>query len=157
MDLMEAIAVISGLPRPIALRAPDCLCPVSDRRAELGFRVRLSGTECATVPPRGESFSHQFVQALLVVSQCLRHCRVDGKGAAALDQHRVFSGVARTSPSRLGVSERAAAWAMMRSSGDTFGSRMTPTKKSSGEISGLEAAVAMATFLSAVFLFGVPR
>jgi hypothetical protein len=31
------------------------------------------------------------------------------------------------------------------------------SKKSSGEMSGLEAAAALAAFLSAVFLLGVPR
>jgi hypothetical protein len=34
---------------------------------------------------------------------------------------------------------------------------MMPNKNSSGEISGLAAAAAMAAVLSAVFLFGVPR
>jgi hypothetical protein len=34
---------------------------------------------------------------------------------------------------------------------------MMPNKNSSGEISGFAAAAASAAFLSAVFLFGVPR
>src|ERR1700726_2683997 len=45
----------------------------------------------------------------------------------------------------------------MRSSEDTLGSLMMPNKNTSGEISGFAAAAAMAAFLSAVFLFGVPR
>ena len=39
----------------------------------------------------------------------------------------------------------------------SVGSRMTPNKKSSGVISGLEAAAAIPAFVSAVFLLGVPR
>jgi hypothetical protein len=46
---------------------------------------------------------------------------------------------------------------LMRSSEDTLGSLMMPNKKSSGDISGFAAAAASAAFLSAVFLFGVPR
>src|SRR5437763_13230047 len=45
----------------------------------------------------------------------------------------------------------------MRSSEDTLGSLMMPNKNTSGEISGFAAAAASAAFLSAVFLFGVPR
>jgi hypothetical protein len=58
----------------------------------------------------------------------------------------------------LGWTNGAAAWATLtRRSGDTLGSLMTPNKNSSGEISGLWAAAAIAALLSAVFLFGVPR
>src|SRR6476659_7571598 len=50
------------------------------------------------------------------------------------------------------------AWAtLMRSSEDDLGSLMMPNKNSSGKISGFAAAAASAAFLSAVFLFGVPR
>src|SRR4029077_13866118 len=45
----------------------------------------------------------------------------------------------------------------MRNSEDTLGSLMKPNKNSRGEISGFAAAAARAAFLSAVFLFGVPR
>jgi hypothetical protein len=38
-----------------------------------------------------------------------------------------------------------------------LGSLMMPKKNASGEISGFAGATAMATFLSAIFLFGVPR
>jgi hypothetical protein len=34
---------------------------------------------------------------------------------------------------------------------------MTPKRKSSGVMSGLQAAAAIPAFVSAVFLFGVPR
>jgi hypothetical protein len=42
---------------------------------------------------------------MIVVSQCLRHRIVDGKGASAIDQHRSSSRIARTSASRLRVNE----------------------------------------------------
>jgi hypothetical protein len=52
----------------------------------------------------------------------------------------------------------AATWAaLIRSSKDTLGFLMMPNKNSSGEISGFAAAAASAAFLSAVFLFDVPR
>ena len=45
----------------------------------------------------------------------------------------------------------------MRMSGDSDGSRITPSKKSSGDRSALEVAAAKAAFTRAVFLLGVPR
>src|ERR1700738_2365061 len=54
---------------------------------------------------------------------------------------------------------KGAAWAaaLIRSSEDALGSLMMPNKKSSGDIAGFAAAASIAAFMSAVFLFGVPR
>src|ERR1700730_8941235 len=54
---------------------------------------------------------------------------------------------------------KGAAWAaaLIRSSEDALGSLMMPNKKSSGDMAGFAAAASIAAFMSAVFLFGVPR
>src|SRR6478609_3172140 len=54
---------------------------------------------------------------------------------------------------------KGAAWAaaLIRSSEDALGSLMMPNKKSNGDMARFAAAAAIAAFMSAVFLFGVPR